>query len=212
MDTVTCSKCGTPRPPELAQGFERPPCPHCGETSLTIGISLNETLSISSHASAELIPGNQSRDWNQRWKLIQDEIPIILQPHTTPMSGDLIHTSLQRLLSFFILSYHLKDALKDAAPGLGLKPSDVESAITNDARLALLADLANLDKHMKLTKAPRSGTVPSIEKISGVDDQASGGWMLSVQIKHGASTLDGLNIAKDAVNAWQQWLKTWGLI
>lgn len=70
--------------------------------------------------------------------------------------------------------------MKDAAPGLGLKPSDVESAITKDARLALLADLANLDKHMKLTKAPRSGTVPSIEKISGVDDQASGGWKLSV--------------------------------
>lgn len=69
---------------------------------MTIGISLNETLSISSYASAELIPGNQSRDWNQRWKLIQNEIPIILQPHTTPMSGDLIHTSLQLSTPSFV--------------------------------------------------------------------------------------------------------------
>ncbi|MDD3816227.1 MAG: hypothetical protein PHZ02_16465 [Desulfocapsaceae bacterium] len=128
------------------------------------------------------------------------------------MSGDSIHSSLQRLCSFYILSYHLKDALKEAAKELGLKPSDVEGAITKDARLAILADLANIDKHVLLNRPPRSGAIPSIERISGVDDIANSGWKLSAQIRHGESILDGLAVAREAVNAWQEWLKTWRLI
>jgi hypothetical protein len=161
---------------------------------------------------AELIPGNQARDWKQRWKLVQDDIRLILCPHTEAMSSESIHASLQRVLSFFILTYHMKDALKDAAAGLGLKPSDVEDAVTKDTRLALLADLANLDKHMKLTHPPRSGIVPVIEKVSGIDNQLGGGWQLSMQIKHGAAIVDGLAVAEDAVNAWQEKLKVWRLI
>ena len=126
------------------------------------------------------------------------------------MSTESIHASAYRLFSFFIQTYHLKDALKDAAPGLGLKPN-VEDTITNDSRLALLADLANLDKHTKLTKAPRSGCAPVIKPISGVDSSTGNGWRLSVKIEHGASVLDGLSVAQDAVTAWQEKLKAWGL-
>lgn len=179
---------------------------------MTIGESIVESLSASDSLGAELIPGNQARDWKQRWKLIQDDIHLILRPQTEAMSSESIHASLQRLLSFFILTYHIKDALKDAALGLGLKPSDVEDAVTGDARLALLADLANLDKHMKLNRPPRSGAVPVIERVSGVDNRVGGSWQLSVQIKHGASIFDGLAVAQDAVNAWQEKLNAWRLI
>lgn len=171
-----------------------------------------ESLSTSDYFGGELIPDKQARDWKQRWKLVQDEIRLILRPHTDAMSSDSIHASLQRLLSFYILTYHLKDALKEAAPRLGLKPSDVEDAVTKDARLAILADLANLDKHSKLTHPPRSGIVPVIEKVSGVDDRTGDGWQLFVQIKHGASVLNGLVVAEDAVNAWQERLQAWRFI
>ena len=128
------------------------------------------------------------------------------------MSGESIHARLQQLFSFFIHAYHLKDALKDAAPSLGLNASDIEAAITNDPRLALLADLANLDKHFKLTNPPRSGCVPAIEQISGVDNAAGNGWFLSVKIKHYAVILDGLAVAKDAIAAWQEKFSAWGTL
>lgn len=190
----------------------RPPCPHCGETGLINGVAIVETASISDTLTAELIPGNQSRDWKQRWKLIQDDIQPILSPHTETMSGESIHAALQKLLSFFILTYHLKDALKDAAAGLDLTPKDIEDLVTNDPRLALLADLANLDKHMKLTKPPRSGTVPIIGQVSGKDCLTGAGWKLSIQIQHGTSTFNGLRVAENAVNAWHTQLKAWKLI
>src|SRR5215813_11615684 len=213
MSEVTCSKCGASRPPELAAKSERPTCPRCGETALTISVSIDESsMSLSGHAFAELVPGNQARDWKQRWKLVQEELRLVSSPHKEAMSTESIHASADRLFSFFIQTYHLKDALKDAAPGIGLKPSNVEDAITNDSRLALLADLANLDKHTKLTKRPRSGCAPVIKKTSGADSSTGNGWRLSVEIEHGASVLDGLSVAQDAVTAWQEKLKAWGFI
>ena len=212
MTTVSCSTCGIPRRPELAQRTDRPACPQCGGTSLTIGDSVDESGSATNHLETELIPGNQARDWKQRWKLVVDELRSIQLPHTETQSGESIHAALQRLLNFFISTYHLKDALKDAASGPGLSSSDVEDAVTTDARLALLADLANLDKHLTLSRPPRSGTVPAIERISGVDEPGGGGWQLSVQIRHGASMLDGLAVAHDAIKAWREKLNAWRLI
>ena len=212
MDAVTCSTCGASRPPELSATLERPPCPQCGGTALTFAVSIEESISVSAQCSAELIPGNQARDWKQRWSQAQKDLQSVLSPSTEAMSGESIHAWLQRLFSFFIHAYHLKDALKDAAPSLGLNASDIEAAITNDPRLALLADLANLDKHFKLTKPPRSGCVPVIEQSSGVDSAAGNGWLLSVKIKHGTVILDGLAVAKDAIAAWQEKLSTWGIL
>lgn len=212
MSEVVCSKCGASRPPELAATTERPPCPKCGWTALTFNVSIEESISITAHCSAELVPGNQARDWKQRWKVLQEDLQSISSPRTQVMSGDSIHSSLQHLCSFFIHAYHLKDALKDAAPGLGLTPSDIEAAITNDPRLALLADLANLDKHVNLTKQPRSGCVPVIQQISGVDSSTGNGWNLSVKIEHCATVLDGMDVAQNAVSAWREKLTAWGII
>lgn len=212
MDSTCCSKCGASRLREVADMAVRPPCPHCGETGLIHRVGIVETASTSDSLTAELIPGNQVRDWKQRWKHIQDEIKTILSPHTETMSSESIHAAQQRLLSFFIQTYHLKDALKDAAVGLRLKPKDVEDAVTNDPRLSLLADLANLDKHMNLTQPPRSGIVPIIGQVSGKDCLTGAGWELSMQIQHGTTTFNGLRVAEDAINAWHTKLKAWKLI
>ncbi|WP_143156399.1 hypothetical protein [Desulfacinum infernum] len=130
------------------------------------------------------------------------------------MTSESIHGWAQQLFSFFINAYHLQDALIVAASSgdlRGLKRDDIETAITNDPMLALLADLANLDKHCRLTKT-RSGDVPVIQRISGVDSAAGNGWLLSVKIEHGTVTLDGLTVAKDAIAAWQEKLSAWGIL
>jgi hypothetical protein len=191
---------------------DRPPCPNCGGTGLTFGVISNETIALSDHLISEFILGNQERDWHQRWKLIEEGIQRISMPLTETRSRNSIHDALEQLFSFLIQTYHLKDALKAAALGLGLKEAEIEDAITNDLRLAVLADLANLDKHGKLTKPPCSGHIPIIEQTSGIDDTTGKGWKLVVRIKHGTSMLDGLTVARDAVFAWREKLTVWGLI
>ena len=202
MDTVTCSICGASRPPELSATLERPPCPQCGGTALMFGVSIEESISFSVQCLAELIPGNQARDWKQRWKQAQKDLQSVSSPSAETMSGESIHEWLQQLFSFFIHTYHLKDALKDAAPSLGLNASDIEAAITNDPTLALLADFANLDKHFKFTKLPRSGCVTVIEQIFGVYSASGNEWLLFVKFKDGTAIFDDLTFAKNDIDAW----------
>ena len=212
MNTVVCAKCKTPRPPEMAEGAPRSPCPNCGATSISVTMVISDSLSILDSYSFALVPGDQERDWRLRWKLIQYEISEIKNNHSEDMSKDSIHLAAQRLFAFFILAYHLKDALKDASSELGLVKSNIENAINSDPRLALLADLANLDKHVKLDKPPRSGYIPTVEEISGIEGQSCRGWRLSVKILHNGSIIDGLTIAANGVDAWRETLISWKLI
>jgi hypothetical protein len=117
--------------------------------------------------------------------------------HPDDMSGQAIEAAYRDLRSFYVRTYHIKDPLKQDAASLGLQPSDIEDAISNDSDLALLADLANLDKHFKLNKRPRSGAVPNLAHVQGVRaGSGEGGWRLDVKIRHGARVLDGLEVAE----------------
>lgn len=117
------------------------------------------------------------------------------------------------LHSFYIECYHLKDALIVEASTLGITKRQVEDAITADPVLALLADLANLDKHAKLntSKHPaRSGHVPAIGHASGASNSA--GWRLELPIIHAGTERDGLDVARQAVEAWRRLLTGWKLL
>jgi hypothetical protein len=61
---------------------------------------------------------------------------------------------------------------------------------------ALLADLANLDNHGRLTKPLRSGHTPKIKRVSGIDEPGSRGWRLSMIVEHDGRELDGLQVAR----------------
>lgn len=212
MNEYFCSKCGANRSSEIAAMPERPPCIKCGATALTSNLTIEEAVSAGEHIAAELVPANQVRDWEQRWKNILVDFSMLTQPNMGVMSSEAIHGAWQRLNSFFIHAYHLKDALIDAAPKLGLSKSDIETTISTDSRLALLADLANNDKHLTLTKPPRSGHSPYVEKLSGIDSTIGNGWCLSVKIKHNTQVLDGIEVAHNAINAWREKLNAWAIV
>jgi len=125
------------------------------------------------------------------------------------MSADAMHQAVQDFMRFFGLAYHLKDALKAASPQ-GLHGSAVESAISNDPTLALLADVANLDKHFVLTKAPRSGDVPRLGELRSTT--TANGWEVEMPIHHRGRVIEGTAFAKDVVKAWDVHLRGWGLI
>ncbi len=127
------------------------------------------------------------------------------------MSGPAIHGGAQQLFSFFIQVFHLRDALIAVEKLAGMPSAkDVNEAIRSDPRLSLMADLANSDKHVELTRKPWSGLKPSVESLSGED--CDGGWRLRVKILHGDKHLDGLSVARDAINAWAEKLRSWGLV
>jgi hypothetical protein len=121
------------------------------------------------------------------------------------MSGGAINTANHRLQSFYIQTYHLKDSLKNVVP-------TIEADISADPVLSLLADLANLDKHSQLNRPPRSGEVPRILSVSGEEAGSWGGWRLRLQSQHKGLTLDGLDVAREAMDAWRVYLKACGLL
>lgn len=178
--------------------------------SRQINLRVTDNLRVASSVSLELTPGAQARDWRQRWIEIQDHLKRLVTPHSESMSAASIQNANHDLHSFFVQAYHLKDALIQDAGTTGVSANSIENAITADPSLALLADLANLDKHGKLTKPPRSGDIPTYQ-VSGVSEEKTG-WRLSLRIQHRGKTYDGLNFAADAVTAWEQHLRHWALI
>jgi hypothetical protein len=117
-----------------------------------------------------------------------------------------------QLHSFYVQAYHLKDALKNYFSSIGRNPHDIEAVVNKSPRLALLADLANLDKHGRFTKPPRSGHTPKIKRVSGIDEPGSRGWRLSMIIEHDGRELDGLEVARWAIDTWEAELRAFGLL
>jgi hypothetical protein len=158
-------------------------------------------------------PGGQTQVWRRRWADVEEQLPRLLAPREEELSGFAIHAARAELLSFFVRSYHIKDALCLEASPLGLSRKTIEGAITADADLALLADLANLDKHLRLDRRPRSGSVPVIEEASGVRaGSGRNGWRLELPIRHCGTVRNGLEVATATTSAWRALLESWGLL
>jgi len=211
--SVSCPKCGAARPAEIAQIAPRPPCPECGAQGIAITMGVATEVNVAMKLRAAIRPGDQSRGWERRWADINTELQRLLAPRTVTLSGDAVLANRRELLSFYVHAYHLKDALKEEAGTAGIGEAEVEAAIGADPDLALLVDLANLDKHLKLRRPPRSGDVPRIGEVQGSQaGSGEGGWRLEQVIEHRRQNLDGLTVARNAVSAWHRLLTKWGLL
>jgi len=207
INPVTCANCGAIRPTELLTGAPRTACPKCGAVAITIHANIHEFLLTRDRIEATLTASSSARDWRRRWEEIQHDLDELRPERLTPFSSEGINQAAHDLHSFFIQAYHLKDALKIDARSLGIDPKDVEAAVDSEPDLALLADLANLDKHGRLDRPPRSGHVPaviSVEAITGVQ-----GWRLRLNLEHAGKQLDGVEVATKAVDAWRRVLAGW---
>jgi hypothetical protein len=186
----------------------------CGGTAVTYGRAIHEVTNTEGHLTTLLIPGDQSRDWKRRFAEAERELKELLEPRTGSRSAERINNERHKLHSFYVQTYHIKDALTADAASTGVAAAVVEQAVTNDPALALLADLANLDKHGKLDKGSRSGHVPMIKGAKGTTAHTSQPetWRLDLEIEHAGRTLDGLQVADEAVRSWRQHLTGWGLL
>lgn len=164
---VICARCGALRDPSLASVSDKLPCPECGATGVIFQLGIASEVNVAGSLSVGLgtVP---SRDWKRRWEVLQQKLARLRTPRVGELSGDAVHAAQQELQSFYIHAYHLKDALIADSPFLGIKPDAIENAVTADPNLALIADLANLDKHVALRRPPRSGHVPSVASARGL--------------------------------------------
>ncbi len=207
-NVTTCSVCGAPWPPEGSPGG----CPECGATSKTVYIEVADELNLADALETKATPGDQSQDWKGRWADLTRDVERLEAPRDSELSNDNILSAARELLSFYIRAYHLKDALRADSTSHGVTKNQIETAIDNDADLALLADLANLDKHLKLDRDPRSGDVPVIGPAHGIRaGSGEAGWRLEMEITHRGQVHDGLLVARASVEAWRRLLTSWGL-
>jgi hypothetical protein len=210
---IGCPNCGASRPSSVASIVPRPPCSVCGEQGIAVRLDIAEVLDTVDSISVAMRPGDQIQDWRRRWSDVKKQLPRLLAPREEELSGSTILAARAELLSFFVRGYHIKDALCAEASALRLNRKTIEEAITADPDLALLADLANLDKHLRLNRPPRSGSVPVIEDASGIQGgSGEGGWMLKLPIRHAGAMRDGLDVATAITAAWESHLESWGLI
>jgi hypothetical protein len=162
MSDVVCSRCGADRPAEFATGAPRTPCPDCGATAITISRSFTADQKVTASLTSTLRPADQERGWGRRWRQIQRELGELLAQRSGGRSAETIQAARHDVHSFYVQAYHLKDSLKEESATIGVTKAAIEQAVTDDPALALLADLANLDKHGSLNQPPRSGYVPRI--------------------------------------------------
>jgi hypothetical protein len=207
--------CGKLRPTNLVDTVPRPPCPNCGETAIEVGVTIMSGVVATASVEAALEPEVQERTWERRWQDAQVHLNRLLASRSEPLDADAIHVAHADLQAFYIQTYHLKDSLKDASATTGISPQAIEDEITNNSDLALLADLANLDKHFRLSKKPRSDDTPKIVGVRGITrtgESSPEGWRLGVVIEHKGQRLDGRDIAKRSIAAWHDALQRWHLL
>lgn len=201
-----CIGCGRPRSGTINEDQARDPCADCGARNVRYMVTAHENLAVAADTvSTAMRPGQQQRDWRVRWRLAQDKLSFLGRRRKEPRSADAIHAASQELHDFFVLAYHLKDALiKD---GVAPRPT-VEEAISQSPELSLLADLANSDKHRApdAGRLPRSGEWPSLD----VADQSDGDeWLLKVSIRHGGASRDAIAFSHQVIAAWRKHIDGW---
>jgi len=115
--------------------------------------------------------------------------------------------------AFFLNCYHLKDWLIHDAAYVSHSKPEIEDYITNTAALALCADICNSIKHLSLSNS-RSGAAPQFKGthlIMDFGDDFSTVQSnpelpvitLRVNLEHAGQHVDALDLANDAVAAWE---------
>jgi hypothetical protein len=123
------------------------------------------------------------------------------------------------IYAFFQACYHVKDHLINDPAYTKHSKEQIEDYVTSTRALAICADICNGSKHLAL-KMPRSGAEPEIgKKTFHVELGAQLGFggeapqekpptiSIQVDVDHNGQTLDAFQIASDAMNAWEQFVR-----
>jgi len=121
------------------------------------------------------------------------------------------------LWAFFQNCYHLKDWIKnDPSVGYDIR-NGVEVFVNNNKELRICADLANRSKHLELDKHIRDDAKITSRNVTisvltaGSDSEGTTTCEHVITLGDGSKHL-ALDIARQAVKAWERFLSDKGLI
>lgn len=112
------------------------------------------------------------------------------------------------VVHFFMDCYHLKDWLKND-PQITLQ-GDVEELIQQSTALKVVADIANGQKHLKLTSSRSGDTTTRLTDVMVTQGDGSGA-TISMSVENHGAPLDASDLARMALDEWRAFLAAEGL-
>lgn len=112
-----------------------------------------------------------------------------------------------RVYDFFVNCYHVKDWIKQDPAVPALSP-DPEAFISQNAPLAIAADICNGVKHFSLSRPPRSGVSPSMrgQHIKLFPGSAATAIQISYTITTSTGDQDAFAVATACMDLWEMYL------
>jgi hypothetical protein len=155
-------------------------------------------------------PRYEGWDWKRRWAHAQGELERLMARDTEELSGEAVKVAHRELQTFFVHTYHLKDALIAEASSHGLVPNhrgrDHQRPRPRPPRRP--AEPRQAPQAEPGSPQRRRARVISTRGV--LAGSGEGGWRLDVQIMHNGEVLDGLEVASAALEAWRRHLKQGG--
>lgn len=146
--------------------------------------------------------------WTNQWGRVQrshQRLPWLSIEWATVVTGEHLRDD---VVHFFMDCYHLKDWLKhDQDVDL---VGDVEAFINSSDALKVVADIANGQKHLTLTR-PRSGDIATELVGEVVTHGDASGAEIAMTVATGGKTIDAGDLAKEALDEWRTFLASEGL-
>jgi hypothetical protein len=205
---VICSDCGYEFPLGHETHHDRDPCLNCGSSAITVEIYTTDELNVTEEVTLGVGPTQHDRDAARRWRETSGELARLEQPLPNAQH-ETIFDAQRRLHLVFIELW----AMREAVIRQDVSTATVTAAIKNSPMgMALAHDLGNVAKHGPLRGSPMSPYKPDLGAIRAERSGSGVEWRFNLVVQHGPNELEGLKVARDAVDEWERYLKQWNLL
>lgn len=153
-------------------------------------------------------------DWEDQWKRAQRSYERFKTMNDGFEPNMPSENYIDDAMAFFTFCYHVKDYLKHDPAFTKQPKGSIETYVNSTPALSLCGDICNGIKHLKLTNL-RTADQPKLGKrefyvsvthsLSGekVPDEMK----IKLAIEHDGKTHDAFQVATDAMQAWEAFLK-----
>lgn len=115
--------------------------------------------------------------------------------------------------TFFLHCYHIKDWLKNDPDFTAHSASEIENYVSTTPCLAMVADICNAAKHLRLTKhrSPGHAQITGRRLTVSLHDSLNGSalpttYSVSVEVSDAGTEHDAFHLATQAMAAWRSLL------
>lgn len=211
---TVCTNCGTDRGLRPPSAPPPTPCPNCGSRAISLSVTLAASATSSAAANPSIAIGQppSGSAWLVRWNDLVARLATVTGMQHAQLSSVAVRQAALELLDFIVSLFHFEDLMYVEEAALQLGTGAVASAIKRESTLDLVADVANTQKHVKLTRKLRSAGAPTFgpafNKHPTPMDPA---WTVSIHIDHCGKDVEADQLASEAMDCWWSILTGWNL-